>query len=347
MGDLNAKLTAEFIGTFALVFIGAGAVVVEGHTGLSHMGIPDGKVGLLGIAVAHGMILAAMIYAFGSSSGANFNPAVSMAAWLRRKIDSQELMTYCAAQLAGALVAAGVLAIIFPDEIELAGLGTPTLGPRISGLQGVGIEAVITFLLTTSILFVTREDNDAKQFGGIAIGGTLTALILFAGPLTGAAANPARYLAPAIFSGNLGNIAIYVVGPLCGAGAAAFLFGVWADRPLEEEGEAPMLDDPDPNGVPSGGRSSRGARGAGRRIEVTIRHARELLSRGSPEAAAELLAPLLPHIHEHEPTLGDRLRTLALIIDDEHGPLPSLEPHRPLFSARGRDPVAGHPAPAQ
>ena len=228
MPKLNVKYLAEFLGTFALVFVGAGAVVVDGHTGTSHGLAEAGKLGLVGIAIAHGLTLAAMIYAVGAISGGHFNPAITFAMWVRKRLGTEHVFGYLAAQIAGALVAALVLAMIFPDEVGLAQLGTPGLGPRISSLQGFAIEAAITFLLTVVVLSVTRSNNPA--FAGVAIGGTLTGLILFAGPLTGAAANPARYLGPAIVSRNIDDIWLYLTAPLFGAALAAFVIGFAVDR---------------------------------------------------------------------------------------------------------------------
>src|SRR5262249_23706343 len=152
------------------------------------------------------------IYGFGSISGAHFNPAITLAAWVRQRIANDLVFGYIVAQLLGALAAALVLSIIFPDEVGLAQLGTPALGPRISALQGFAIEAAITFLLAVVVLTSVRSSNHA--FAGLAIGGTLTGLILFAGPLTGAAANPARYLGPAIISRNIDDLWLYLVAPL-------------------------------------------------------------------------------------------------------------------------------------
>ncbi len=220
------KFVAEGIGTFALVFIGAGVVIVESHTGPSHLEVTDGKVGLVGIALAHGAILTAMIYAVGGASGGHFNPAVSFAAWLQQRLDANLLAGYVMAQLVAAVAAGVLLAVLFPDEMSLASLGTPTLAPRITPLKGILFEAVITFILVTAILLGTRKEGGAGSLAGLAIGGTLVAIILFAGPLTGAAANPARYLGPALVSGNLSEIAVYLFGPFAGACGAALLTGV-------------------------------------------------------------------------------------------------------------------------
>lgn len=232
------KYLAEAIGTFALVFVGAGTVIMESHTGASHAAVSEGKVGLLGIALAHGMILSAMIYALGATSGAHFNPAVSFAMWLRRRLEPRDLGSYVASQLGGAVVAALLLAVLFPDEVALAGLGTPALAPRVSIFKGLVLEAIITFFLVLVILLSTREKKGAGEFAGLAIGATLVALILFAGPITGAGANPARYFGPALIAGRLGELVTFVAGPMFGAAAAAFLCG-WLARGENAESEEP------------------------------------------------------------------------------------------------------------
>ena len=254
MAKFNEKYVAELLGTFALVFVGAGAVVVDGHTGTSHGLAEAGKLGLLGIAVAHGLALAGMIYGVGAISGGHFNPAITFAMWIRKRLNSDLVFGYVAAQLLGALAASLVLAMIFPDEVGLAQLGTPGLGPRISSLQGFAIEAAITFLLTVVVLTTTRSNNPA--FAGLAIGGTLTGLILFAGPLTGAAANPARYLGPAIVSRNIDDIWLYLTAPLFGATLAAFVIGFVVGGP-DSDGERPDEDETQEPGDAVGSIASR------------------------------------------------------------------------------------------
>lgn len=348
MNGGNRDLFAEFIGTFALVFVGAGAVVVEGHTGMSHLGMPDGKVGLLGIALAHGLTLAAMIFAVGSVSGAHFNPAVSLAAWIRGDLDGDRALRYVGVQFVGALVAALCLAGIFPDEVVFAKLGTPALGMRISGGQGVVVEGIITFVLTSAILLVTRADNSERAFTGAAVGGTLVALILFAGPLTGAAANPARYLGPAIVSGQMSQALVYLVGPVVGAVAAAFFLTAFdpraagatdetdeTDRRNRERGvSAPARRHRDPSTGTSTGR-----RRTDEAAQSLVRRAYELFRAGQPQGAVATVIPLLAGIETHEPNVADSVRTLLVVVEDEHGPMPALDPYRG-FLARGRMPRA-------
>lgn len=339
MKNDSKKLIAEALGTFTLIFLGAGAVIVESHTGMSHLGKPDGKVGLVGIALAHGMALSGMLYAVGSVSGGHFNPAVSFAAWLRQKLSTAMFGGYVLAQLAGALLAATFLAGIFPDEVTLAALGTPALAAKISALKGIVIEGIITFVLVASILFITRDDNDDKSFGGLAIGGILAALILFAGPLTGASANPARFLGPAVLSGNLKETFVYIVGPIIGAGGAALLFGVFdlveEDGGQESPEDAPHEDgsspaQPEPSAAP-------------KTVQNALRVARDLFVAGSGEEAAGVLLPHLSRLHEYQADVFDRIRSLVIVIEEEHGRIPRLDKYRDVIYSAGplRSPTLG------
>jgi MIP family channel proteins len=319
---------AEFIGTFALVLVGAGAVVMESHTGMSHLGIPDGKVGLAGVALAHGLILMAMIYGLGSISGGHFNPAVSLAFWMRRDQSADLFFAYVLAQVMGAIVAAMLLGGLFPDEIQLASLGTPSLAPKISFLKGSLIEAAITFVFVTTVMFVTREGNKGGwAFSGIAIGGCLVALILFAGPITGAAVNPARYLGPAVVAGQLREILVYLAGPLLGGAMAAMVFnlvlGGEAKAPESATDEAPIAESEpavkkdDPAGEPS----SAAAR---------LSAAREAFAEGRTEEAAQALLPLLASFETLDPDIKNSVRTLSVVVDHSLG---RYEPFRAFDSA--------------
>jgi aquaporin Z len=341
------RLCAEFIGTFALVFVGAGSVIIESHTGMSHAGLPDGKVSLVGIALAHGLILMAMICAMGSISGGHFNPAVSFAMWTRGKLRTEMMTGYILAQLSAAAVAGLFLAGLFPDEIELAGLGTPALAPKISAFKGMFIEGIITFLLVTSILFVTRDENDDKRFAGIAIGLTLTAVILFAGPLTGGAANPARYLGPALASARLSELLVYIIGPMAGAAIASvvFWFATSDEAASEPSGEAPRAAmPPAPSGAPhpSAAPQPQGAAHpsataqpppviAGLSGDDLIPVARNHFDRGNWLESAQSLIPLLWEFDRHDLETRKRVRSLLMVIEAEAGELNILDSYRHLI----------------
>ncbi len=197
---------AEFAGTFGLVFVGAGAVAV-------------GSGGLVGAALAHGLILAAIVAALGATSGAHVNPAVTLAVWIRRGIETRVAAAYWVVQLLGAIAAGFALRWVLGGTDS--GLGATTLG-SVSPIQGALVEAILTCLLATVVLRTALRKSLGKS-GPLAIGFTLGAAILMAGPLTGGSLNPARTLGPAIASGQFADLWVYLVGPAAGAGLAALL----------------------------------------------------------------------------------------------------------------------------
>ncbi|MBI4365644.1 MAG: MIP family channel protein [Deltaproteobacteria bacterium] len=215
------KLMAEFIATFVLVFIGAGAVCADVFTG--------GKLGITGIAFAHGLAITVMVYAFGYVSGAHINPAVSFGLFVARKLSAPDLFRYVLAQLAGAGIAALLLAQIYPSYVQAApflGLcNLPGALPTFHYSCGVVTEAILTFFLMLVILHVAVDERGLKPPMGLAIGFTIAMGVLMGGPLTGAAMNPARAFGPAAVTGTWANHSIYWIGPLAGAAAASLLYG--------------------------------------------------------------------------------------------------------------------------
>lgn len=204
---MNTKaLLAEFIGTAALVFVGAGAAAAGGD--------------LVAVALAHGLVLAGLAYAYGSVSGTYINPAVTLAMAIRGRIQWNDAFWYWVVQLAGGVFAAGLLVFIFGTA---SGLGATTVASGITPVQAIVVEAVLTFLLANAVLHTTEKKN-GTPFAGVAIGLTLAALIMMGGPLTGASLNPARTLGPAIFTGTLSQLWIYIVGPITGAALAAWTY---------------------------------------------------------------------------------------------------------------------------
>jgi aquaporin Z len=201
---------AELIGTFALVFVGAGAAAV-------------GIGGVVGVALAHGLILAGIIYAFGQISGAHVNPAVTLGVVLTGKLKWREAVWYWVAQLAGGVLAAAGLYFAFGGASN--GLGATLPASEVSAPQAVFVEAALTFLFVNTILHTAVKKN-GTPFAGLAIGLTLAAAILMGGPLTGASLNPARTFGPALFTGNLGTFWIYLLGPAAGAGLAAWVYRI-------------------------------------------------------------------------------------------------------------------------
>ena len=211
-------LVAEFLGTFALCFIGAGAICTNQWT--------DGAVGLLGIAVAHGAVLAVMISALGHISGGHFNPAVTVGVLTANKIEGARAAAYVAAQLAGAAGAGYLLTLIVPETVwQPVHLGTPALAGGITVAQGTLIEMVLTFFLVLTV-FGTGIDPKGSwnAIAGFGIGTVLVFDILFGGPLTGASMNPARTFGPALASGFWDHHLVYWLGPILGGILAGFLY---------------------------------------------------------------------------------------------------------------------------
>jgi MIP family channel proteins len=205
------RFAAEAVGTFALVFAGTGAIVIDAETG--------GVVGHLGVAITFGLMIMVMIYAVGHISGAHFNPAVTLAFAVGRHLPWPRVAQYWAAQLLGGIAASLLLRAMFGN---LARLGT-TL-PTGSAGQSFILEAVLTFFLMFVITAVATDTRAVGQAAAIAIGGTVGLEALFAGPISGASMNPARSLAPALVSGTWAHQWIYVAGPVIGALAGVIVY---------------------------------------------------------------------------------------------------------------------------
>lgn len=200
-------LLAELLGAFALVFAGCGAIIVNDISG--------GTVTHVGVAMTFGLVVMAMIHAVGDVSGAHLNPAVTIGFWLTRRFPSRHVLPYVASQCAGALLASLLLAFLFPAH--------PTLGatlPAGSAMQSFVLEFFLAFLLMFVILSVATGAREKGIAAAAAIGGTVALEALFAGPISGASMNPARSLAPALVSGDLSSLWIYLTAPVLGAAAA-------------------------------------------------------------------------------------------------------------------------------
>ena len=224
MSNLPQKLVAELVGTFVFVFISAGAICAD--TYLASTG--QSGLGLLGIAVAAGLSFAVMATALGHVSGAHFNPAITIGFWVTRRLGTVDSIAYCIAQLLGATAAAYTIKLVIPDSTWTAkalGSITPDLGGDFTRAHGIALEAVMTFFLV-SVVFATAVDAKGafSKIAGFAIGLTITMDILFGGPFTGAAMNPARAFGPALATTHWQNHGVYWAGPLLGGVIAGFLY---------------------------------------------------------------------------------------------------------------------------
>ena len=217
MERIERAAAAEFIGTFALIFFGAGSVIL----------FADGRVDLVGVALAHGLVLAIMVSQMGHLSGGVFNPAIQVALWATGKMPTTRSAVYVVAQLLGAVVAAYALRFLVPGETFDAGAaGAPALAAGLSAAKGLLFEALGTFFLTWAVFATVIDDRGPwSKTAGLTIGLTLTVGILAIGPWTGAALNPARWLGPALAGGDLTRWYVWVAGPLCGAVIAGV--GYW------------------------------------------------------------------------------------------------------------------------
>lgn len=212
----NRQIAAEFFGTFALVFAGTGAIVINSVTG--------GGVSHVGIALTFGLIVLAMIYALGDVSGCHLNPAVTLGFFVARRFGGRLVVPYIASQCLGAILASLILRLIFPT--------TSTLGatlPAGNALQSFVLEFILTLLLMFVILSVSTGSKEKGALAGVAIGSVIALEALFAGPISGASMNPARSLAPALVSLRFDSLWIYLIAPILGA-----CFSVFAYRCIRE-----------------------------------------------------------------------------------------------------------------
>ncbi|MDI1311780.1 MIP family channel protein [Prosthecobacter sp.] len=198
------KLLAESLGTFTLVFAGTGAIVINAA---SH-----GAIGHAGIALTFGLVVLAMIYTFGDVSGAHLNPAVTLAFAVARRFAWRDVPGYLGAQIAGALAASLLLRVLYPEDATLGA----TL-PAGSEMQSFVLEVVLTAILMLTILSVSTGAKEKGITAGLTIGGVVALEAMFAGPASGASMNPARSLAPALVSGHLEHLWVYLVATVLGA----------------------------------------------------------------------------------------------------------------------------------
>ena len=207
------KYLAEFIGTFALVFCGTGAIIINQESG--------GAITHVGIAMTFGLIVAAMIYTVGDISGAHLNPAVTIAFWFSKTFPSQEILPYVLSQTSGAFAASLTLKLLFPANLLLGS----TL-PAGSPMQSFVLELILTFILMFVIIHVAKGSKEQGMFAGVAIGGVVLLEAMFAGPICGASMNPIRSIAPAVMSGHIEHLWLYILAPILGAMLAVITWNV-------------------------------------------------------------------------------------------------------------------------
>jgi aquaporin Z len=205
------KYYAEIIGSFAMIFCGCGAIAINEIT--------NGSIGHVGVAATWGLIVMAMIYAFGEISGAHFNPAVTFGFAIAKKFDWKEVPKYIIAQSIGAFLACLLLFFLFPESTTL-GSSLPADG--FEPYKAFVLELILTFFLMVVIINVSTGSKEIGTMAAIAVGGVILLEAMFAGPMTKASMNPIRSLAPALISGNLQHLWLYLTAPFIGSFLAVF-----------------------------------------------------------------------------------------------------------------------------
>ena len=225
--SLGKPLLAELFGTFALVFTGTGAVVVNDSLG--------GSITHVGVAITFGLIVMALIYTLGDVSGCHLNPAVSVGLCVAGRFPARALAPYIVTQFVGAVLASGLLRIMFPDHLSL-GETRPAGGNVFNGFV---METVLTMILMVAILGATIGNHYKTHFAGIAIGGVIALEAMFGGPVSGASMNPARSFGPATVSMNWDFLWIYLSAPFVGALAGvAYWKLIETPKPVAPENQA-------------------------------------------------------------------------------------------------------------
>lgn len=216
------KYIAELLGTFALVFCGTGAIVIDQQSG--------GAVTHVGVAITFGLIVMAMIYSLGDISGAHMNPAVTIAFSIAKRFQVKQVLPYIISQLIGAFLASAILHYLFPTNETLGS----TL-PAGREMQSFILELILTFFLMLVIINVATGSKEQGMFAGLAIGSTVLLEAMFAGPVCGASMNPARSIAPAIISGHLEYLWVYILAPVAGAAFAIPVFKILHHKKNQNE----------------------------------------------------------------------------------------------------------------
>jgi aquaporin Z len=205
------KYWAELLGTYILVFVGTGAIMINEITG--------GEVSHLGVGLSFGLVVMAMIYAIGDISGAHINPAVTIAFAIAKRFPKNQILPYISFQLLGAILASASLYFIFPESNTMG----ETLPLKEDWIQSFMLEFILTFILMFVILNVSTGSKEKGITAALAVGGVVAFEATFAGPISGASMNPARSIAPAIFSGDLTHLWLYVIATILGSILAVYL----------------------------------------------------------------------------------------------------------------------------
>lgn len=220
MNENYKKYIAEAIGTFTLVFVGAGAICTDYY--LKSAG--GAGIGLVGVSIAFGLAAMASIYGLGYISGSHINPAITIACWATRRMDTNLTVFYVLSQLLGATIAGFVLKTIYPQAITSVHLGSTFLGQGVPMARGVLMEFVITFLLVLTFFSTAIDRRASKTFAGLCIGSAMLLGVMVGGAVTGGSMNPARTFGPAIAAGFFQNHFVYWIGPILGGIAAAIFY---------------------------------------------------------------------------------------------------------------------------
>ncbi len=219
MPKLLRPLAAEFIGTLLFVFLGAGSVVAFVANGPT-----TGSIGPVGVALAHGVGMAVIVSMTMSISGGHMNPAVTFGLWIADRVPGKLVWQYILAQVLGAVAGAALVKAVLPRmAVGMALVGTPRLASEVGFMEGVWIEALLTFFLVSAV-FGTAVSSEAPKIGGFGIGLAIFVAALVAGSFTGAVMNPARAIGPALIAWQWNAHAVYWIGPLIGAGVAGALW---------------------------------------------------------------------------------------------------------------------------
>lgn len=217
----SRRLFCEFLGTFVLVFVGTAAIVVNDQT--------NGEVTHVGVALTFGLVVLSLVYAIGDVSGAHLNPAVTLGFAFDGSFSVKEIVPYILSQCSGALCASGVVALLFQH---------PTLGatmPTGSQMQSFVLEAILSAILMFVVLNVSVAGKEAGVMAGTAVGAVIGLEAMFAGPITGASMNPARSLGPAVISGRLDSLWIYLIAPVVGTAVGVVCFKLGRGSQENEE----------------------------------------------------------------------------------------------------------------